>query len=84
MSEQQAPGHNARQQLLSIIERIENRAAAKKEIADEITEIYSEAKGVGYHIPALRAIIRARSEDPEKRAEREASIDMYNAALGAE
>jgi uncharacterized protein (UPF0335 family) len=82
MSEQQAPGHNARQQLLSIIERVENRAAAKKEIADEITEIFAEAKGVGYHIPALRAIIRARAEDPNKRAEREDSIDMYNDALG--
>jgi uncharacterized protein (UPF0335 family) len=75
-------GDNAKQQLLSIIERIENRAAAKKEIADEITEIYTEAKGVGYDVAALKTIVRMRKEDPDKRAEREAHIETYSAALG--
>jgi uncharacterized protein (UPF0335 family) len=76
-------GGNARQQLLSIIERIENRSAAKQEIADEITEIYAEAKGVGYDVAALRAIVRMRKEDPQKRAEREANIETYTAAISA-
>lgn len=76
-------GGNARQQLLSIIERIENRAAAKQEIADEITEIYAEAKGVGYDVAALRAIVRMRKEDPQKRAERESNIETYMAAIDA-
>jgi uncharacterized protein (UPF0335 family) len=75
-------GDNAKQQLLSIIERIENRAVAKKEIADEITEIYTEAKGVGYDVAALKTIVRMRKEDPDKRAEREAHIETYSAALG--
>lgn len=75
-------GNNAKQQLLSIIERIENRAAAKAEIAEEIADIYIEAKGVGYDIPALKTIVRMRKEDPGKRAEREAAVETYAAALG--
>ena len=75
-------GGNARQQLLSIIERIENRAAAKQEIADEITEIYAEAKGVGYDVPALKAIVARRRKDQEKLANHEMLVDTYEAALG--
>lgn len=79
-----ALGDNARQQLLSLIERVENRAEAKKEIADEISEIFSEAKGSGYDVAALRTIIRMRKEDPAKRLDRENAIEAYALALGIE
>jgi uncharacterized protein (UPF0335 family) len=75
-------GDNAKQQLLSIIERIENRAAAKQEIADEITDIYAEAKGVGYDLPALKAVVRMRKEDASKREHRETLVETYKTALG--
>lgn len=75
-------GDNAKQQLLSIIERIENRAAAKQEISDEISEIYTEAKGVGYDVPALKTIVRMRREDVTKREQREAAVETYKMALG--
>jgi uncharacterized protein (UPF0335 family) len=75
-------GDNAKQQLLSVIERIENREEAKCEIQEEVKDIYAEAKGVGYDVAALRAIVRMRREDPSKRAEREAIIETYAVALG--
>lgn len=77
-------GHNsvAKDQLKSIIERIERMEEEKKAIADDIRDIYAEAKGNGMDSKALRTIVRLRAEDPNKRAEREAILDTYMNALG--
>ena len=69
-------------QLRAIIERIERMEEEKKTIADDIRDIYAEAKGNGYDVPALRAIIKLRKEDANKRAERETILETYMAALG--
>lgn len=81
----EAIGHNSvsKDHLKSIIERVENREAAKAEIGDEIKDIYQEAKGNGYDTKALRAIVRYRKEDAQDRAEREAIFETYLNALGA-
>lgn len=77
-------GHNsiAKDQLKSIIERVENREAAKAEIGDEIKDIYTEAKGNGFDAKALRRIVALRKQDPDKRAEQDAILDTYMHALG--
>lgn len=77
-------GHNsiAKDQLRSIIERVENREAAKAEIGDEIKDIYAEAKGNGYDVKALRTIVRIRAADPSKLAEQDAILETYKHALG--
>lgn len=77
-------GHNsiAKDQLKSIIERVENREAAKAEIGDEIKDIYTEAKGNGFDVKALRRIVALRKQDPDKRAEQDAILDTYMHALG--
>jgi uncharacterized protein (UPF0335 family) len=82
-------GHNsepatkfAKDQLRSIIERIENREEAKKEIAEEIKDIYLEARGNGYDVKAIRAIVRMRKQDPNERAEAETILETYMNALG--
>ncbi|WP_425991349.1 DUF2312 domain-containing protein [Afipia sp. DC4300-2b1] len=77
-------GHNsiAKDQLKSIIERVENREAARAEIGDEIKDIYTEAKGNGFDVKALRRIVALRKQDPDKRAEQEAILDTYMHALG--
>lgn len=78
-------GHNssvAKDQLRSIIERIERCEEEKKVIAGDIKDIYTEAKGNGMDTKALRTIVRLRAEDPNKRAEREAILDTYMQALG--
>lgn len=75
-------GHNSKEQLKSIVERIENLAEQIKELRSDQSDIYSEAKGNGFDVKALRQIVRLRAEDPNKRAEREAILDTYMQALG--
>ena len=75
-------GHNSQAQLRSIIERVERLIEEKNVIASDIKDVFAEAKGQGFDVPALRAIIKLRAEDANKRAEREAILDTYKAALG--
>ncbi len=75
-------GGNAKEQLRSIIERVENRETAKKEIGDEIKDIFTEAKGNGFDVKALRTIVRIRKQSPEDRANQEAVLETYMHALG--
>lgn len=77
-------GHNSAQ-LRSIIERVENIEAAIKEQQEGRADIYKEAAGNGYDVPALKAIVRARRETAEQRAkreDREAHEEVYRGALG--
>lgn len=82
MSKEPQSGHNSQAQLKAIIERIERLEEEKKSIADDVRDVYAEAKGNGYDVPALRAIVRMRKEDANKRAERETLVETYMAALG--
>lgn len=77
-----AQGHNG--QLKSIVERINNLMDARDEVSSDIRDVFAEAKGNGFDIPALRAIVRAQREDAEKRRNREAVIDLYRSELGIE
>jgi uncharacterized protein (UPF0335 family) len=65
-----------------LIERIERLAEEKQGIADDIKDVYSEAKAVGYDPKILRAVIRLRKMRPDDRAEMEALLDTYMSALG--
>jgi uncharacterized protein (UPF0335 family) len=77
------PGHNSisKDQLRSIIERIENVEAEKKITTELIGDIYKEAKGNGYDVKALRTIVRMRKQDAGERAEQEAILQTYMNAL---
>jgi len=77
-------GHNSvsKDQLRSIIERIEQREEEKKVVADDIKDIYSEAKGNGYDVKALRTIVRMRKQDANERQEQETILETYMHALG--
>jgi uncharacterized protein (UPF0335 family) len=72
----------AKDQLKSIIERIERLEEEKKAIADDIRDVYAEAKGNGYDVKALRTIVRLRKQDPAARAEQETILETYMHALG--
>lgn len=54
----------------------------KKTIADDIKEVYAEAKGNGYDVKVLRMVIRIRKRDANERAEEEALLDLYLQAVG--
>ncbi len=69
-------------QLRSLIERIERLAEEKQTIADDIKDIYAEAKGNGFDTKAIRTIIRLRKKDQAEREEEETILDLYKAALG--
>ncbi|PZR89745.1 MAG: DUF2312 domain-containing protein [Stutzerimonas stutzeri] len=69
-------------QLRSIVERIERLEAEKKTVADDIKEVYSEAKGNGYDTKVLRKVIAIRKRDRDEVAEENAILDLYLQALG--
>ena len=77
-------GHNsiAKDQLKSIIERVERLEEDKAAIASDIRDVYAEAKGNGYDTRALRAIVRRKRADAKKVAEHEAVVELYMQSLG--
>jgi uncharacterized protein (UPF0335 family) len=72
----------AKDQLKSIVERIERLEEEKKTISDDIRDIYAESKGNGFDVKALRTIIRLRKQDPNERQEQETILETYMQALG--
>jgi uncharacterized protein (UPF0335 family) len=72
----------ARDQLRAFIERIERLEEEKKSIADDIKDVYGEAKSMGFDSKILRKVISIRRQDADERAEQEAILDTYLHALG--
>ncbi len=72
----------AQGQLRSIIERIERLEEEKKALADDIKEVYAEAKANGFDTKILRKVVTLRKKDTEEREEEQAMIDLYLNALG--
>ncbi|WOR15376.1 DUF2312 domain-containing protein [Hyphomonas sp. FCG-A18] len=72
----------AREKLRQTIARIERLEAEKKEVADQIKDVYAEAKAMGYDTKALRTCVRLRKQDRQEREEQEAILDVYLMALG--
>ena len=72
----------AREQLRSLVERIERLEEEKKAISDDIREVYSEAKGNGFDTKVLRQVVRLRKLDLTERQEQDAVRDLYLNALG--
>jgi uncharacterized protein (UPF0335 family) len=73
------PGDN---QLKSIVARINALEDEKKERADDIRDVYAEAKGNGFDTKALKSIVRRQRADAKKLAEHEALVETYMAAMG--
>lgn len=72
----------AQDQLRAFIERIERVEEEKQAIADDLKEVYAEAKGNGFDTKVLRQIVRIRKMDHNSRMEQEALMELYMAALG--
>jgi len=69
-------------QLQSIVERIEKLEEEKAAIANDIKEVYTEAKGNGFDAKVLKQVISLRKKDAAKRAEEQAVLATYMSALG--
>jgi uncharacterized protein (UPF0335 family) len=72
----------AKDQLKAFIERIERLEEEKKALADDIREVYAEAKASGFDVKVLRHIVKLRKLDVNERKEFEAVAETYMAALG--
>ena len=72
----------AREQLRSIVERIERLEEEKKSISDDIKDVYGEAKANGFDTKVLRQVVRMRKQDTSERQEQDAIRDLYLHALG--
>ena len=70
--------------LTAFIERIEKLEEEKKAIADDIKDVYAEAKGTGFDPRIMRKIVSLRKQDKSKRQEEEEILVLYLAALGME
>lgn len=80
-------GHNsasgvARDQLRSFVERIERLEEEKKTVAEDIRDVYGEAKGMGFDRKILRKVVALRKQDKDQRMEEEALTETYLHALG--
>lgn len=72
----------AADQLRTLIERIERLEEEKKIIADDIKDVFSEAKANGFDTKAIKAILKIRKKDEADRTEEEMILDAYMKALG--
>lgn len=72
----------AKDHLKAFVERIERLDEEKKALADDIKDVYAEAKSTGFDVKALRTIIRLRKMDTDERKESEAVLETYMHALG--
>jgi uncharacterized protein (UPF0335 family) len=81
--EDEAPATRfAKDHLKAFVERIERLEEEKKTIADDIRDVYAEAKGTGFDVKALRTIVRLRKQDADERREQETILETYMHALG--
>ena len=72
----------AREQLRSVVERVERLEEEKKAIAGDIKEVYAEAKANGFDTKILRKVVTLRRREAAEREEEDALISLYMHALG--
>ena len=79
------PGHNSAatdDRLRLLLERIERLEEEKKGIADDIKDVYAEAKAVGYDAKIMKQIVRLRKMNPDDRREQDMLLETYKNAVG--
>lgn len=64
------------------LERVERLEEERKDVSDDIKDVYGEAKAMGFDTKTMRQIVRLRKMDPERRREAQAILETYKSALG--
>lgn len=82
MSESTGQDNVSAEQLRLFIERIERLEEEKKGMADDIKDVYSEAKSQGFDTKTMRRIISLRKMEKHARDEADALLETYKTALG--
>lgn len=79
---EEKPSNIAGERLRSIIERIERLDEERKALANDIKDIFSEAKSAGFDVKVIRQLIRIRKQEPAEVEEQETLLDIYRRAIG--
>ncbi len=82
VTDDQSAHRFAKDHLKAFVERVERLEEEKKTIADDIRDVYAEAKANGFDVKALRTVVRLRKQDVNERKEQEAILETYLHALG--
>ena len=82
--ETQDTGGVSGQRLKAYIERIERLEEEKAGLAEDVKDIYAEAKPAGFDVKTMRAVVKIRKMDNEKRREQEELLSLYKSAIGIE
>lgn len=69
-------------QLKSFVERIERLNEDRAAVGEDLKEVKSEAKGGGFDVPTIMAIVKIRKMDPEKRSEKNSLLSLYAGVMG--
>ncbi len=80
--EDKAPGGIAADRLRSIIERIERLEEERKALANDVKDIFLEAKSAGFDVNVVRQVIALRKKEPAEVEEQQTLLDLYCRALG--
>lgn len=77
-----AIGSATAQRLRSIVERIERLEEERKNLANDIKDVFQEAKSAGFETGALKEVLKDRRREPAEVEERDMLVDAYRRALG--
>ena len=83
-NEEEGPSDVSGKRLKSFLERVERLEAEKTGLAEDIKEIYAEAKGTGFEPKIMKRIIKLRKMEVEKRREEDELLELYMSAIGME
>lgn len=75
-------GGIAGDRLRQLIDKIERLEDEKREVGEQVKEVYAEAKGEGFDVKVLRQVIRLRRMKPHDRTEQEELLELYKSAIG--
>jgi uncharacterized protein (UPF0335 family) len=82
VSAPQALTSASKEKLRQFVARIETLETEKSELAEQLKEVYGEAKSLGFDTKALRGVIKLRKQNANDRAEAEMMLDLYLEAVG--
>ena len=71
----------AGERLRQLIEKIERLEDEKKEVGEQVKEVFAEAKGEGFDVKVLKEIIKLRKQDQDERDEHDSLLDVYMRAM---
>ena len=74
----------AGKRLLSFFERIERLEEEKAALAEDIKDVYAEAKSAGFEVKIMRRVMKLRKMEVEKRREEDELLNLYMSAIGME